>query len=205
MAAIGRTGKKAFTLIEMLLVIGIIAVLLGAVMMGVGRMTKTAQRARIQELVTNTADALSTLLQKDGAWPKAVRNDQTERNFTDEAFARTMATHGLMGVAHSGSGSSMKLLGGDRFGIVLPQAANFLKQNVNARLTTSVPGGWGTVKDCRLRYAVDVDGDGITKVGTLSVRASAIAWWAPGGESASKTYSDKQAIISWRKDQVATK
>ena len=61
--------KHAFTLIEMLVVLAIIAILSGALLMGYGRVTRTAQRARAQETVSNVATALSIMLQNKGTWP----------------------------------------------------------------------------------------------------------------------------------------
>ena len=53
--------KKGFTLIEMLVVIGIIAVLVGASIGGFSAMTRTAERAKCQELVSNVATVLCIL------------------------------------------------------------------------------------------------------------------------------------------------
>ena len=59
----------------MLVVIGIIAVLAGALMMGFGRVTKAAQRAKATELVSQAAQALVILRQKnDNMWPSIVRS-----------------------------------------------------------------------------------------------------------------------------------
>ena len=65
--------NKGFTLIEILVVIGIIAVLSGALMMGFGRVTRSAQRAKATELVSQTAQALVVLRQKNGrTWPSVL-------------------------------------------------------------------------------------------------------------------------------------
>ena len=63
--------KRGFTLIEILVVIGIIAVLSGALMMGFGRVTRSAQRAKATELVSQAAQALVILRQKNpnNTWP----------------------------------------------------------------------------------------------------------------------------------------
>lgn len=44
--------KKGFTLVEMLVVIGIIVILLGASIGGFSKMTKSAERAKARELVS---------------------------------------------------------------------------------------------------------------------------------------------------------
>ena len=51
--------KSGCTLVEMLVVIGIIAVLVGASIGGFSAMTKTAEKAKCQELVSNVATALT--------------------------------------------------------------------------------------------------------------------------------------------------
>ena len=58
--------RNAFTLVEMLVVIGIIAILTGASIGAFSKMTKTAERAKCQELVSNTATALTALYQQTG-------------------------------------------------------------------------------------------------------------------------------------------
>ena len=65
--------KRGFTLVEMLVVIGIIAVLIGASVAAYGPITRQAQRARGQELVSNVKDALEFILQKEDEWPLAIR------------------------------------------------------------------------------------------------------------------------------------
>nr|MCR5838000.1 type II secretion system GspH family protein [Kiritimatiellia bacterium] len=49
--------RRGFTLIEMLVVIGIIAMLMGVLLASVSTFLKTAEKARCQELVANTATA----------------------------------------------------------------------------------------------------------------------------------------------------
>jgi len=60
-----KKSKSGFSLIEMLVVIGIISVLSGALIMGIDRVRKTAQRSKAQEIVSNTATALGLIFQKE--------------------------------------------------------------------------------------------------------------------------------------------
>ena len=167
--------RKAFTLVEMLVVIGIIAVLVAASIGGFAGMTRAAENKKCQELVANTATALTFLFQQKGMWPRALRkgNDKHLLN-ADAAYA--LATP--MSLTTDGNG---KLAGLDRLGLVTPWAAAVVKRRGNsASLGDVVPGG-GTVEDHLLRYAIDDDGDGVindVSVGgeSVSVRATAIVW-----------------------------
>ncbi|MBR3957296.1 MAG: prepilin-type N-terminal cleavage/methylation domain-containing protein, partial [Kiritimatiellae bacterium] len=51
--------RRGFTLIEMLVVIGIIATLMGVMLASVTKFIKSAEKTRCQELVANTATALT--------------------------------------------------------------------------------------------------------------------------------------------------
>ena len=54
----------------MLVVIGIIAVLAAASMVGYSKVVKSARKAKNQELVSNAATALTHILNKEGVWPE---------------------------------------------------------------------------------------------------------------------------------------
>ena len=49
--------RRGFTLIEILVVVGIIATLMGVMLASVSTFLKSADKARCQELVSNTATA----------------------------------------------------------------------------------------------------------------------------------------------------
>ena len=202
--------KRGFTMVEMLVVVGIIAVLAGALMAGFGRISKTAQRAKAQETVSNAATALSIILQRNGAWPKTIRTyhgaDGEGKGMVTEV-AKVFAKYNLMNVAcKDRANGDYTPLGVDRLGIVDPWAVAVLKRNKSASSTTKVPSG-GTVQSHVIYYAIDEDVDGITEATvngkSIRVRASALAWCA-GADGVLADYLKRgrtDDVYSWRADQ----
>lgn len=171
--------KRGFTLIEMMVVIAIIAILIGASIGGYSSMTRNAEKAKAQELVSNVATALTALFQADGVWPKRLVSNGggTDGKLDAErAYALVAGTTKYFSLAASGG----KLTGHDRFGIVSPWAELVIKRlGSSASLGSKV--GTMTVDDHILHYALDLDGDGRilgASVGgqNVDVRATAIVW-----------------------------
>ena len=173
-----RFMRPAFTLVEILVVIGIIAVLLAASVGGFMKMAKTAERAKTQELVSNVATALTAMFQQEGAWPKRLAaNGKTDgRLDANTAYALVAGTTKYFSLSHNDG----KLIGHDRFGILTPLGQQVVKRlGTEASLSSKV--GKLTVEDHILHYALDLDGDGKiigASVGgeNVNVRATAIVW-----------------------------
>ena len=170
--------RSGFSLIEMLVVVGIIAILMGVGMATFSSSTKKAQRAQAQELVSNVATALTALFQQEGAWPKrlAANGKSDGRLDANAAYALVAGTTKYFSLSQSGG----KLIGHDRFGILTPVAQQVVKRlGSEASLGSKV--GKLTVEDHILHYALDLDGDGKiigASVGgeNINVRATAIVW-----------------------------
>lgn len=216
------TRKRGFTLIEMLVVMGIIAILSGALLVGFGKVTKSAQKARAQETVSNVATALSVLLQKEGRWPKdeqkAIQSYAGSDNGNKgmvEVVARVLAKYKVLSISTKKNDSTgeLTLVGTDRCGVVDPWAQAVLKANSGTGQGVGkelrVPSG-GTVKDHVIYYAIDEDFDGVTEANVcgekIYVRAPAIAWCAgadgvlgSGYKKRSKANSDN--VYSWSRAQ----
>jgi len=173
-----RNLRPAFSLVEILVVMGIIAVLLGASIGGFMKMAKTSERAKTQELVSTVATALTAIFQQEGVWPKRLaKNGSTDgRLDADTAYALVAGKTKYFSLTHSDG----KLAGHDRFGILTPQGQQTVKRlGKDATLGTRI--GKTTVEDHILHYALDLDGDGKiigANVGgeSVNVRATAIVW-----------------------------
>ena len=201
--------NKGFTLIEMLVVIGIIAILSGAMMMGFGRITKSAQRAKAVEAVSEAAQALAIMRQKNGnAWPEVIltyAGADGEGKGMVEDVAKKFAEKGLLSVScKDPSKGDYTPIGISRCGIVDPWAETVLKRGNQANKTTKVPSG-GTVQSHIIYYSVDKDGDGFTEASVggqpVKVRAEAIAWCA-GADGVLASYADRgrsDDVYSWDK------
>ena len=181
--------RKGFTLIEMLVVIGIIAVLMGVTLGSVSKFLKSADKARCQELVSNTATALTVLFQREGVWPKALREGHKGSHMLDEDAALPLAKGGYMSLTLERDENGRvkkpeKIVGYDRHGIVSPWAYTIIKKRGNSvDLSTKVPGiGKMNFQDHILRYAIDLDGDGVipgVNIGgeSIDIRATAAVWF----------------------------
>ena len=173
--------RKGFSLIEMLVVIGIIVVLMGAAIAGYSKVTKSAERAREQELVNNVATALEALYQQEGTWPKRLVSGAGSDGRLTADIAYSLAANGRTYLSLSSENG--RLIGFDRFGVVTTWAMAAIKQlGQSASLGTKIGETSKTVEDHILHYALDTDGDGIVEnisVGGTSIpgiRATAVVW-----------------------------
>lgn len=202
--------KSGFTLVEMLVVIGIIAVLSAAGMVGYSRVIKSARKAKTVELVSNVATALTHILTKEGTWPEELLQNGGNGQL-DKDVAKVFIRYNLLGLSYNqktGSEGNYTLIGKDRCGIVDAEAEAVLKGNKRAQESTPVPSG-KTVREHILYYAIDEDGDGFTDVRLkdsgmqLKIRATAVVYAAgPNGIEEYGTIGRNDDVYSWRPSQV---
>lgn len=207
--------KRGFTLIEMLVVIGIVAVLSAAGMAAYSGAIRSAQRTRATELVHDMQIALVRVLQKEDVWPPAILAEgaKGDGQMTTQVGAALVKRGILSGSYREDEVDGEKVLrmtGVDQFGILSPWAADVVKSRIKGGSLgegTRVPSG-GTLLDHRLRFAVDADYDGITEVkmnasdgGSVKVRASACVWCC-GYDG---RWNTKDDVRSWAKDQEVDK
>lgn len=197
--------KRAFTLIEMLIVIGIIAVLTAASLAGFSSMRKSAERAKARELCLQVKTALEAIWNADGVWPKKLREKSSgaDSKLDDEA-AYVLASRGMLTLTHSGG----RVTGLDRFGIVTPWATEVIKRTGSSS-SLSTPVGKATIQDHILRFKLDLDGDGIidgANIGgeSIDIRATA-AVWCCGKDGKMETYKKglkSDDIYTWTPGQT---
>ena len=203
--------NRGFTLIEMLVVLGIIAILVGTSIAGYSSMTKTAEKAKGQELVSNTATALTALFQEEGVWPKKLASDGKSDGRLNDRVCVALAKGRYFSLSYDANAE--KLTGHDRFGIITPWGMNVVKRlGTKAEQSSKVTPN-STVEDHVLYYALDLDGDGVIKganVGgeSVDVRATAIVWSiGKSGGNNGKPWPYKQGrrkddIYSWTPAQT---
>lgn len=193
--------RNGFTLIEMLIVIGIIAVLTGASLAGFAKMRETAERAKAQELVSNVATALTALFQEEGSWPKRLIANGAEDGELDDSAAFPLAKKGYLSLTMNSDKTALDGL--DKLGIIDPWGAATVKRRGRSASLSDKVAGSVTVKDHMLHYALDLDGDGFVdaSVGgeSVTIRASAAVWCA-GKDGKMEAYTKglkKDDIYSW--------
>ena len=200
-------SRAAFSLIELLVSIGIVAIITGLSMAAYGKFTARAQNTRCIEFVHQVRTALEQIYQERDGWPSALQTAAASGDGRLDAKAGAVLAQGRMsltyGLKDNDDGTqSYVLKGHDRFGVVTPWAMDYIVHHDSASLSSKLPGG-GTIEDHILRFAIDLDYDGITEVahgydgGVARVRAQACAW-SYGRDGVPNTKDD---VRSWAKGQ----
>ena len=206
-----------FTLVEMLVVIGIIGILATTLMTSFSRLKTTARQAQAQAQAAEVAAAFTVYLQRYREWPETWKNGtKTEM---DEEVCWEFQKRGLLDLTtykySNGSlmdcvsANSISTLSLDRFGMLDPWGRIALKKTNTQSSTGSVRDG-GTFADHRIQFRLDRNYDGYVDSGEgapkgMKVRAAAIVWSrGPDGKDAAsgKVRYPGDDRLSWPYGQV---
>lgn len=201
--------KKGFSLIEMLVVIGIIATLSAAALMTFGKAGDQAMRTHCQELVHDAATALALVMQDAAGCPSAILAANGGDHKMSAEVGAELARRNLMSFSYDEvedektGVTTYRLVGSDQCGVVSPWAAAVVKRlAASGSVSTgrAVPSG-GTIDDHILRFSVDDDEDGLVRAERdgrqVTVRGTA-AVWCCGADGRFGTADD---VRSWAKGQ----
>lgn len=180
MASVQRGG---FTLVEMLVVIGIIGILTAALLSSFSRVKHAAYKAQAQALVKEAATAFTRYLEDKRVWHTELLGKQE----MDEEVCRIFQVHKYLDVMPyeiSSGGTVLKTkskISLDRFGLLDPWARNALKKRNVSSASAAFGSSGRSFKDHRLQYRLDRDLDGFVDGSegspqAVKVRASVLVW-----------------------------
>jgi len=190
-----RLGR-GFTLVEMLIVIGILGILASVLIGSFSHVKTTARQQQAQTLAAEVATAFNAYLQKEQQWP----DEFLDRTEMDQAVCRVMQGKKLIDLS-TYSNVVNKVINPsslDRYGLLDPWGRAALQRNAKATENTAVESG-GTVADHRIQFRLDLNYDGYVDTQDYSdvpegvkIRRSVIAWSrGPDGQDDFKSKNPK--------------
>lgn len=190
-----KRANKGFTLVEMLVVMGLIGLLIAMMTGGLQYVQTTARQAQAQELVSNVATALTLYIQREGSWPDAVVT--TSGGVVNNEVCKVLQQARLLDVTTALADGKINQDSPDRFGLLSPWGQRMVRSMPKERTDFgSAPPE--KLKRHMLQFRVDtnLDGkiDGGDSMGAIPgedgsvIRASAIVWsCGPKGKDDSST------------------
>jgi prepilin-type N-terminal cleavage/methylation domain-containing protein len=188
--------RGGFTLIEMLVVIGMIGILAAALIGSYQHIINSARQSHAQTQVSEVMTAFNVYLQQEREWPAAWLNSQEMNGDVCAVLVKkqlldlmTSSTNGL-----------------DRFGLLDPWGRAALRKNPNiATVNTTIDGG-SKLSDHLIQYRLDKNYDGYVDASEgspkgVKVRASVLVWSrGPDGKDAAESSGNYPGDdrLSWK-------
>ena len=205
-----------FTLVEMLVIIGIIGLLAGALVPTVSHLRRAAKRARAQGAVTSAKVALNAYLQSEREWNGLFGLDSSAQvavsdvaDGIDYDIAKILSDAKLLDLVVPDDPATSTSL--DRFGFLDEWGRFQLRRNTGISSDSDTGSDGVKIRDHRLQFRLDTDYDGYIDAGEgsplgLRFRASVIVWSrGPDGkddfDSNGGRYPDDD-LISWNHSAV---
>ena len=189
-------SNKGFTLVEMLVVMGLIGLLVAMMTGALQYVQTTARQHQAQELVSNVATALTIYISREGVWPKEILESG---GVVDNEVCKVLQQAKLLDVTTVKSDGSINQNSPERFGLFSPWGQRMIK--LNPKLTASLgslPANTALRKHM-LQFRVDINLDGkidssdgqlgaLPGEGGSIIRASAMVWaCGPNGKEDGST------------------
>lgn len=191
--------NKGFTLVEMLVVMGIVGVLIAMLTGALKYVQNTAWQARSQELVSNVAAALTIYIQREGTWPIEILNSGGEVN---NEVCKVLKQARLLDVTTVLADGKINQNSPERFGLFSPWGQRIIRSMPTKTASLGTVPSDTLLRKHILQFRVDINLDGkidstdgqlgaLPGVGSV-IRASAIVWaCGPNGKADGNTGAEK--------------
>jgi prepilin-type N-terminal cleavage/methylation domain-containing protein len=190
-----KRANKGFTLVEMLVVMGLIGLLVAMMTGGLGFAQTTARQAQAQELVSNVATALTVYISREGTWPQEILSSG---GVVNNQVCKVLQQARLLDVTTVKSDGNINQNSPERFGLLSPWGQRMVKRTPKTTASLGSLPPDAMLRKHMLQFRVDINLDGKINSsdgqlgpipeGSSVIRASAIVWaCGPNGKEDGNT------------------